>query len=169
MMNSPRTALCGLLISLVYGSGAFAGSPEDARSVIDVANLTGGLVVHLGAEDGVFTATLRRNESIVVHGLVDSPDILIKAREYVVSKGLSGPVSFALHTGKWMRGVNFDENLDFRDTFAPHLFCSAGFLDDTWWELTYWIYGKEQKTPRAPCLCVSIFLPAATPPRVAAS
>jgi hypothetical protein len=43
----------------------------------------------------------------------------------------------------WMRGVNFDQDLDIRSTFAPHLFCSAGFLDDSWWELTYWIYGKH--------------------------
>ena len=43
----------------------------------------------------------------------------------------------------WMRGVNFDADLEIRNTFAPHLFCSAGFLDDTWWELTYWIYGEH--------------------------
>ena len=43
----------------------------------------------------------------------------------------------------WMRGVNFDDELGIRDTFAPHLFCSAGFLDDSWWELTYWIYGEH--------------------------
>jgi len=43
----------------------------------------------------------------------------------------------------WMRGVNFDEDLVIRDAPAPHLFCAAGFLDDTWWELTYWVYGKH--------------------------
>jgi hypothetical protein len=43
----------------------------------------------------------------------------------------------------WMRGVNFDQDLEIRDTFAPHLFCSAGLLDDTWWELTYWVYGEH--------------------------
>ncbi len=43
----------------------------------------------------------------------------------------------------WMRGVNFDTNLMIRNQFAPHLFCSAGFLDGSWWELTYWIYGQH--------------------------
>ena len=26
---------------------------------------------------------------------------------------------------------------------SPHLFSSAGFLDDSWWELSYWIYGEH--------------------------
>ncbi|MBL7223152.1 MAG: PQQ-binding-like beta-propeller repeat protein [Candidatus Brocadiae bacterium] len=42
----------------------------------------------------------------------------------------------------WMRHVGVDKN------FAPvrprpHLFAPGGFLDDTWWHRTYWVYGTE--------------------------
>lgn len=34
---------------------------------------------------------------------------------------------------------------DYTDQTGPtaHLFCPTGFLDDTWWHRTYWIYGKN--------------------------
>ncbi len=34
---------------------------------------------------------------------------------------------------------------DYKDQTGPtaHLFCPTGFLDDTWWHRTYWIYGKS--------------------------
>jgi outer membrane protein assembly factor BamB len=42
----------------------------------------------------------------------------------------------------WMRSLGVDRNLaPVRD--APHLFAPRGFLDDTWWHRTYWIYGTE--------------------------
>ncbi len=43
----------------------------------------------------------------------------------------------------WMRSVTFDRELNIREEHPPHLFCSMGFLDDTWWERTYWIYGPH--------------------------
>ena len=42
----------------------------------------------------------------------------------------------------WMRGMGLDKNLrSVKD--AVHLFAPRGFLDDTWWHRTYWIYGTE--------------------------
>ena len=42
----------------------------------------------------------------------------------------------------WMRGLGVDENLaPVKD--LPHLFAPRGFLDDTWWHRTYWVYGTE--------------------------
>ena len=43
----------------------------------------------------------------------------------------------------WMRSVTFDQSLDIKEEYPPHLFCSMGFLDQSWWELTYWIYGRH--------------------------
>ena len=44
----------------------------------------------------------------------------------------------------WMRGVTFDaQQLTIRREFPEHLFSSTGFLDDSWWELSYWIYGEH--------------------------
>jgi len=40
----------------------------------------------------------------------------------------------------WMRNLGVDKNLaPVKDT--DHLFAPRGFLDDTWWHRTYWIYG----------------------------
>ncbi|MHC4558522.1 MAG: outer membrane protein assembly factor BamB family protein, partial [Planctomycetota bacterium] len=43
----------------------------------------------------------------------------------------------------WMRSVTFSPDLVIQEDHPPHLFCSMGFLDDSWWERTYWIYGPH--------------------------
>jgi len=43
----------------------------------------------------------------------------------------------------WMRSVAFDAELNIQPAPSAHLFSSMGLLDDTWWELSYWIYGKH--------------------------
>jgi len=40
----------------------------------------------------------------------------------------------------WMRGLGVDKNLVPIEK-RPHLFAPRGFLDDTWWHRTYWLYG----------------------------
>jgi outer membrane protein assembly factor BamB len=42
----------------------------------------------------------------------------------------------------WMRGLGVDKNLN-PVADEPHLFAPRGFLDDTWWHRTYWLYGTE--------------------------
>jgi len=49
----------------------------------------------------------------------------------------------------WMRAVTFDTALEIQREFPPHLFSPAGFLDDSWWELAYWIYGEHFYSGRA--------------------
>jgi len=49
----------------------------------------------------------------------------------------------------WMRSVTFDSDLTIQPEFPPHLFSSVGFLDDSWWELSYWIYGQHMFSGRA--------------------
>ena len=39
----------------------------------------------------------------------------------------------------WMRSMGVDKNLAPVKN-APHMFAPRGFLDDTWWHRTYWIY-----------------------------
>ncbi len=42
----------------------------------------------------------------------------------------------------FLRGVPLDHDLQILDrTYVRHLFSSMGFLEGTWWERTYWIYG----------------------------
>lgn len=49
----------------------------------------------------------------------------------------------------WMRSVTFDSDLTIQQQFPRHLFSSMGFLDDSWWELSYWIYGQHMFSGRA--------------------
>jgi len=42
----------------------------------------------------------------------------------------------------WMRGLGVDKNL-VPVADRPHLFAPRGFLDDTWWHRTYWVYGTQ--------------------------
>jgi len=42
----------------------------------------------------------------------------------------------------WMRGLGVNKNLA-PVPDEPHLFAPRGFLDDTWWHRTYWIYGTK--------------------------
>lgn len=42
----------------------------------------------------------------------------------------------------WMRGLGVNKNLA-PVSDEPHLFAPRGFLDDTWWHRTYWVYGTK--------------------------
>ena len=42
----------------------------------------------------------------------------------------------------WMRGLGVNKNLT-PVPDEPHLFAPRGFLDDTWWHRTYWVYGTK--------------------------
>ncbi len=42
----------------------------------------------------------------------------------------------------WMRGLGVNEKLA-PVPDEPHLFAPRGFLDDTWWHRTYWVYGTK--------------------------
>ncbi len=48
----------------------------------------------------------------------------------------------------FMRHVRFDMSAKRQaerraDPGVPHIFCSAGFVDDTWWSRCYWVYGTK--------------------------
>ena len=70
---------------LVFISSAPAA---DADQTIPGSGVKGGLVVHLGAGDGKTTATLRVNESYIVHGLEADAAKTAAARTYLHKEGL---------------------------------------------------------------------------------
>jgi len=43
----------------------------------------------------------------------------------------------------YMRHTRFDLDCVGQKQGVPHLFSPAGFLDDTWWHRTYWIFGSS--------------------------
>jgi outer membrane protein assembly factor BamB len=64
-----------------------------ASAILEMANIQGGLVVHINCSDGALTEALRMNDSYLVQGLDPSEDNVQKARQYIVSKGNYGPIS----------------------------------------------------------------------------
>lgn len=46
----------------------------------------------------------------------------------------------------YMRHMRFDREGVEQKPDVPHLFCPAGFLDDSWWHRTYWIYGTDMNS-----------------------
>jgi len=47
-------------------------------------------------------------------------------------------------TNLYMRAVPMTRDFAILDkSYVPHLFGSMGFLEDAWWERTYWIYGSH--------------------------
>jgi len=70
-----------------------ATNEELARRIMDETAVAGGLVVHLGCDDGQLTAALRVNDAYLVHGLDKDAEDVAQARRTVRSCGSYGPVS----------------------------------------------------------------------------
>ncbi len=43
----------------------------------------------------------------------------------------------------YMRHTVMSRDFEIKDGYETHLFSSMGFLDDTWWERSYWLYGEH--------------------------
>jgi len=93
MNYKPTLSVCLILSAQVL----YAGSMADA---VRRSGIKGGVVVHLGCGDGSETADMLLNDSYLVHGLDTNADNVAKARAYLRSKNLYGPVSVAQYDGK---------------------------------------------------------------------
>ncbi len=65
----------------------------DAKRVLASSGVRGGLVVHVGCDDGKLTAALHAGGSFLVHGLDRDASRVCEARSHIRSVGLYGPVS----------------------------------------------------------------------------
>ena len=70
-----------------------------ARRILQLAGVQGGLIVHVGCDRGRLTAELRRSDRYVVHGLDSDRDDIVLARQHIRLHKLSGSVSVAHWTG----------------------------------------------------------------------
>ncbi|MFZ5829486.1 MAG: PQQ-binding-like beta-propeller repeat protein [Planctomycetota bacterium] len=99
-------AVSGIIAScpepfLQHAAAATTANPNlAARQMVEAAGVTGGVIVHLGCGDGKTTGELLLNGSYLVHGLDISGENVAKARDYLRSQGLYGPVSVARFDGK---------------------------------------------------------------------
>ena len=57
-----------------------------------------------------------------------------------IRQGLLPDILSAQKGAVWMRALGVNKDLAPVED-QPHLFAPRGFLDDTWWHRTYWIYG----------------------------
>ncbi len=64
-----------------------------ARKILAAADVSGGLVVHVGCGDGQLTAALRAGNGYLIQGLARNPRTVRQARKYLDSRKLYGPVS----------------------------------------------------------------------------
>ena len=93
--NHVATVVIAILFLLFSGSGV----ADEAGDLLDRAGIQGGLIVHLGCDDGTLTAALRVNERFIVHGLDSNPVNVAKARDQLLSQGLYGPVTISYFKG----------------------------------------------------------------------
>jgi len=85
-----------LLIFCLLAGTALAGNNDvttQAKRILDETGIQGGIVVHLGSGNGKLTAALGAGGNITVHGLEADPTKVAKARDYIQSQGIYGPVS----------------------------------------------------------------------------
>jgi outer membrane protein assembly factor BamB len=92
-MNRRVLAMPGILCLLLISVAARGAGTDDARDVLKLSGVKGGLVVHLGSGSGELTTALRGGDSFVVQGLDASDANVAAARERVRQAGLYGSVS----------------------------------------------------------------------------
>jgi len=99
-MKFRRVLFSGLVcVFCLCWAVALDAQEAQGRAILDATGVQGGLVVHLGCGDGKMTAALHGSDRYVVHGLDEDAANVEKARAYIHSKGLSGPVSVAVLDG----------------------------------------------------------------------
>ena len=117
MTNLPRTLTLLALMGLgATGQERTVVQPKDtsaglANPGLMEADIKGGLIVHVGCGDGKLTASLRKNDSYLVHGLDTSHDSIRQAREHIRSLRLCGKVSVDVFDGKHLPYIDNLANL----------------------------------------------------------
>ena len=98
-----------LLFAMSFpASNAAQPAKAEARQIIAASGVKGGLVAHIGCDEGELTAALRASDSFVVHGLDRDEEDVKAARSHIQSFGLYGPVSVELWRSE---GLPYADNL----------------------------------------------------------
>jgi len=93
----PVLSAVGLLVALeATGAGQAAEPHRRAAEILAATGVRGGLVVHVGCGGGELTAALHATDSYLVHGLDTNAENVKRARAYIRSLNLYGPVSVDL-------------------------------------------------------------------------
>ena len=84
---------------------------ERARHILSATGVKGGVVVHVGCDDGQLTAALHVGDQYVVQGVDRNADDIARARGQIKSAGLYGEVSAVRWTGDHLPYVDGLVNL----------------------------------------------------------
>ena len=86
-------------------------SPSGAHQILEESGILGGLIVHLGCEDGRFTAALGAGDSYIVQGLTRNEEAVPGIRKYFLDHGLDGKVTAAAWKGEHLPYIDNLVNL----------------------------------------------------------
>ncbi len=87
------------IVCIISAATAGQSLEKTAQQILDATGIKGGLIVHLGCGDGKLTAALHAGEGYTVHGLEADPAKAAKARSYIQSRDIYGPVSVEQFSG----------------------------------------------------------------------
>ncbi len=91
-MKNKRLTLISLFLSFsTFTLCSFAGT--SAKDILSATGVKGGLIVHLGCNNGRLTTALHGNDSYLIHGLDTDGNNVDKTRAHIRSLGLYGKVS----------------------------------------------------------------------------
>jgi hypothetical protein len=124
----------------VHGSVLVDESLSDGRPVAYVA---AGRSCHV--DGGIFLYALELATGKVLHRAVADMNAKGGAAGVIAERVL--PDVLSVQSGAiFMRQVGFSAKLAPKTGATPHLYAPGGFLDNTWWHRTYWIYGTYMKS-----------------------
>ncbi len=138
----------------------FRAAPRDRRlfayeQLESVWPVHGSVLVDDGLSDGAPTIYFAAGRSSLIDGgirlyALEAKTGKVRHQRDVTATGRAGAIRDRVLPGilsaqkgaVWMRGLGVDKRLAPVKP-RPHLFAPRGFLDDTWWHRTYWLYGTE--------------------------
>lgn len=85
--------LLPICLSAQIVQGANDDAKAQAKEILDISGMAGGIVAHLGCGDGKLTTALHLNDHYTVHGLEADPVNVAAAQDHIQAQGLYGPVS----------------------------------------------------------------------------
>lgn len=80
-------------LSAAFPQPAPAAAPDQATQLLEQSGIQGGLIVHLGCQDGTLTAALRVNDRYQVHGLDRNFAMIQATRSRLLAKDIYGKVT----------------------------------------------------------------------------
>ena len=94
-------AISLLAVGLLPGQPVVGATPQQrATGILQASGVKGGLVVHLGCNEGKLTASLRGSDSYIVHGLAADWQGVDAARKQIRALGGYGEVSVSTFDGE---------------------------------------------------------------------